>query len=234
MFKDVRALSFDCYGTLIDWQSGLLHAVRPVLRDAGVARTDSEIVAEFARLEREAERGVGSDYQSYKDVQRAVMRGLLRGRGVGGASDDVLWKSIGDWPAFSDTPDALRRLQTRFLICIASNIDDDLFAMTQPKLGIVPDHVITAQQVRSYKPGSAHFDELRRRTGLTAAQIVHVGESRFHDIEPAEAIGFRTVWVNRQGGGVSASGGGERGGGTPTLTVRSLKELADRLVGTMA
>ena len=113
----------------------------------------------------------------------------------------------------------------RFKIAIVSNIDDDLFAFTRPRLGIDPDYVITAEQVRSYKPGRAHFDELLSRTDLTQRQILHIGESRFHDVEPAAALGFSTVWLNRTGAALSASGPAVSGM-QPTHAVSSMEELA--------
>jgi 2-haloacid dehalogenase len=224
----IRALSFDCYGTLIDWQTGILQAVRSVLARHGVVLPDEEIVRRFAEAERTAEAG---KYVDYKEVQRRVMRGLLGpSAGVAGGDEvDGLWRSIGDWPVFADTLGALQRLQSKFRVCIASNIDDDLSALTRPKLGIEPDVVVTAQQVRSYKPGEAHFRELLRRLGLPAAQVLHVAESVFHDIEPATRMGFPTVLVDRQGGGASASGAGT-GHARLGFTVRSLAELADRLL----
>lgn len=232
-FHEIRALSFDCYGTLIDWQAGILAVARPVLGRAGVNMPDAEIIRCFAEAERVAESG---PYCSYKQIQREVI-GALLGPAAADASDaalDALWRSIQNWPAFGDTPAALRRLQSRYHIAIASNIDDDLFAHSQAKLGIVPDVVVTAEQVRSYKPGRAHFDELMRRLALAPEQILHVGESRFHDVEPAGAMGFPTVWVNRQGG---RSGGGDapsasgtpHTGRTPDLVVGSLAELVDAL-----
>ena len=235
----VCALSFDCYGTLIDWQTGILSAVKPVLAGLGRRLRDGEIIAAFAAAEREAER---PPYTSYKNVQRRVMAAMVglpsrmvggEGLGVGealhGEPDavdtlDALWCSIPNWPAFPETSVALRRLAARFRLAIVSNIDDDLFAHTQPKLGIVPDVVVTAQQVRSYKPGRAHFDELLRRLNLRPGQILHVAESRYHDIEPASAIGFPTAWVNRTGRSASASGPGS-GGGEAGMVVRSLSEL---------
>lgn len=219
----IRALSFDCYGTLIDWQSGILRAVRPILARRGLNSTDADIITTFARAERHAERG---PYTSYKDVLRKVMSELLSLLAPLPPSDsgpsstshirhptsdiDCLWLSIPHWPAFPDTPAALQHLHTRFKLAIFSNIDDDLFAATLPKLGITPDAVITAQQVRSYKPARPHFDELTRRLKLQPAQILHIAESRYHDIEPATVLGFPTVWVNRTGAAPSASGAESR------------------------
>jgi 2-haloacid dehalogenase len=223
----VRTISFDCYGTLIDWQTGILRAARPVLERHGIRMADEEIVLKFAAAERQAEHGA---YITYKGVLRKVMRELVgdRGRGVAHEELDVLWRSIGEWPAFGDTASALKRLKAKFRVCIASNIDNDLFALTLPKLGIKPDVVVTAEQVCSYKPGEAHFRELLKRLGAQAEEVLHAGESVYHDVEPASAMGFQTVWVNRQGAGASASGGGVQGGRADKV-VSSVAELADWL-----
>lgn len=212
----VEAISFDCFGTLIDWQSGLLGALRPLVPGA----PDGELVRRFAELEHEAER---PPYRSYKAVLEAVAIGL-----GAGADPTVLWRSLAAWPAFADTAAALVRLQRRFRIAIASNVDDDLWAVTEAKLGIRPDLVMTAERVRSYKPGRAHFAALIERLGLEPGRILHAGESVYHDIEPATAMGFPTVWVRRVASGPSASGQAAPGSSSQA-TVGSLAELADAL-----
>jgi 2-haloacid dehalogenase len=222
MFSGVRALSFDCYGTLIDWQRGLLDASVPVLRRLGREMTPAEVFAAFAAAERRAER---PPYRPYREVLRSVAAELF-GPEAGPGDLDALWRSIGAWPAFADTAPSLGRLKTRYRIAVASNIDDDLFAGSAAKLDVALDVLVTAEQVRSYKPGEAHFRALCTRLGLGPGEILHVGESRFHDVEPASRLGFRTVWVNRTGADASASG---PGGGTPDLRVGSMAELAERL-----
>jgi 2-haloacid dehalogenase len=222
----IRAISFDCYGTLIDWQTGILRAARPVLVKHGIVMPDEEIVRRFAVAERRAE---GGTYITYKGVLKRVMREMLGERGESAGEDvDALWRSIGEWPAFGDTASGLRRLRAKFKVCIASNVDNDLFAMTLPRLGVKPDVVVTAEQVCSYKPREGHFRELLARLGLRAEQVLHAGESVYHDVEPASALGFQTAWVDRQRGGASASGAGEREG-RADMVVGSVAELADLL-----
>jgi 2-haloacid dehalogenase len=222
VFDGIRAISFDCYGTLVDWQSGLLAAAGPVLDRLGIDMAPAPLFRAFADAERRAER---PPYRAYRDVLRSVA-GELFGPGAAPADLDALWRSIGDWPAFADTVPSLRRLKARYRLCVASNIDDDLFALTAPKLGVALDELVTAQQVRSYKPGEAHFHALRTRLKREAREILHVAESRFHDIEPASRLGFITAWVDRTGGGASASG---PGGGEAMLRVGSLSELVGTL-----
>lgn len=216
-FVGIRAVSFDCYGTLIDWQTGILGVMLPALERAGIDRTSEQVLAEFAALERRYESG---PYRTYREVLTRVTLDMLGSWHT--ADRDLLWLSIARWPAFDEVPVALSALKRKYRLAIVSNIDDDLFESSRPRLGVDLDLVITAEQVRSYKPAPVHFRELSARLGLGPAQILHVAESRYHDIEPAGALGFPTVWVDRTGGRVSASG---PGAGDPTLTVGSLVEL---------
>jgi 2-haloacid dehalogenase len=222
VFDSIRAISFDCYGTLIDWQSGLLAAAHPVLRRVNKPMEPAQLYSAFADAERRAEQ---PPYRSYREVLRSVA-GELFGPDASHAELDALWRSIGEWPAFRDTAPSLERLKSRYALAVASNIDDDLFALTRPKLGAALDELVTAQQVRSYKPCVAHFHALRERLKLDASEILHVAESRYHDVEPASRLGFATVWVDRTGGGESASG---PGAGKPDLRVGSLSELVGKL-----
>ncbi len=215
--KDVKAVSFDCYGTLVDWQTGILAALTPV---ASPAMTPQQLLLGYAQAERAAEAG---PYRSYRQVLRDVARALL---GASTPHVDVLWKSLPDWPVFPDTPSSLRRLQRSFKVAIVSNVDRDLFAGTVKHLGITPDVAILAGDVRSYKPARAHFDALVAALHVTPGAVVHAGESRFHDVEPANALGFKTVWVRRVAQGHSASGDDAA---QPLLVVDSLEQLASEL-----
>lgn len=221
-FSRFRCLTFDCYGTLIDWESGILTAVRRIL--PGVAADDAEILQAYSELEAKAERG---DYLPYRDVLAEVTVALgvrFRVRAKGGPY--ALAESIKDWKPFPDTVDALRRLKSRYRLAVISNIDDDLFAQSAGHLEVPFDHVITAQQVGSYKPSLKNFETAIGRIGLPKEQILHCAESLFHDVVPTRQLGIANVWVNRRAGrgGVSASGTADI---TPDLTVTSLKELAD-------
>ncbi len=219
------ALTFDCYGTLIDWQSGIGAAMLPLLERIGEPAQAEWIMRRFGEIERAKQAGA---YRSYREVLRDVSRELLGGDGDGRASEtdlDALSESIRDWPAFDDTIDALRALRERYTLAIVSNIDREIFEDgTLPRLGVPFDVVVTAEDVRSYKPGHAHFHEASRRLGVGFDRILHVAESRFHDIEPANALGIASVHVDRAGGGSSASGAGA---GNPDLTVGSMRELAE-------
>src|SRR5690606_9900989 len=223
-WNSVRWLSFDCYGTLIDWESGILAAVRPVLAAHGATPADAEIFERFAALESAIEAG---PYLPYREVLRRVMQGL--GREFGVALDaracGSLPAALKHWPAFPDTPAALAALQRRFRLAVLSNVDDDLFAATLPRLGVTFDAVVTAQQCGSYKPARRNFERLLERTGASRDDLVHVAQSLYHDHVPAQAMGLRTVWVNRRRG-LPGAGATPPAAATPDLEVATLAELA--------
>jgi len=221
-----QVVTLDCYGTLIDWESGILAAVRPVLAAHGAGAADDEVIREYAALERRIEAG---PYMKYRDVLRGVMKGLGERFGFAPtrAECDEFAASVVKWPAFEDTVGALRSLQSRVKVAIVSNVDDDLFAGTKKHLGIEPDFVITAERCRSYKPSRNNFETALRVLGEAGIQregVLHAAESVYHDIEPAKAMGLTTVWVNRRGGrGPGASGAG---GARADFEVPDMKTLA--------
>jgi len=194
------ALTFDCYGTLIDWERGLLAALNTLLSTHAVRSTgDDALLTLHAELEAEAEH---AEYRSYRQVLAEICRGVADRLGftLAPGEEGTLADSIRDWPAFSDTPDALRSLKRRYRLAVLSNIDRDLFALSAPKLGVELDALVTAEDVRSYKPGHAHFLRGLELLGLPRERVLHVAQSRYHDIAPARALGFTTVWLNRQAG----------------------------------
>jgi 2-haloacid dehalogenase len=195
-FNHFTHLTFDCYGTLIDWEAGILGAVTPVLERHGVTIEPVEVLRLYTSLEAELEAG---EYRPYREVLRGVAAGMGQMLGFAPTETDLeaLPTSVGDWPPFPDTVAALRRLQARYGPVVVSNIDDALFAATQRALGVTFDAVITAEQVRSYKPAPAHFHAALARLGVPVGQVLHVAQSLYHDHVPAKALGFRTVWVNR-------------------------------------
>ena len=189
-FSRFDAITFDCYGTLIDWESGLLSA----LAAAGVDGDADELLGHFARHEAELEAG---PYMSYHDVLASCLR-----RMAPGASDDEVQAfatSVSFWPAFADSADALARLRERFRLGVITNCDDDLFAGSDAKLGAPFEVVVTAQQVGAYKPDVRGFHEAWARFGLPPDRILHVAQSLFHDHEPAGRLGLTSVWIDRRG-----------------------------------
>ena len=142
------------------------------------------------------------DYRSYREVLASVVRDFARELRcqVSESEADGLAESIRDWQPFADTVAGLERLHSRYKLAVLSNIDDDLFAYTAPKLGARFDAVVTAQQVHSYKPSLNNFEALLRRHAIPRERLLHVAESLYHDVVPARSLGITTVWVNRQPG----------------------------------
>ena len=196
-FDRFTHLTFDCYGTLIDWERGILAALRPVLTEHGLSVSDDAILELYGELEAAAEAG---PYQPYRAVLATVMNGVGARFGFTptAAERETLAASVGDWPTFPDTVEALQALARHFQLIILSNIDDDLFALSARRLQTNFAAVITAQQVGSYKPSRANFRFALQRLGVPATQVLHVAQSLFHDIVPAKELGLTAVWVNRR------------------------------------
>ncbi|HEY8291391.1 MAG TPA: haloacid dehalogenase type II [Thermomicrobiales bacterium] len=218
-FDRFTYLTFDCYGTLIDWERGILAALRPVLDRHGIAVSDDAALAVYGELESAAEAG---PYRPYRDVLTTVMDGF--GERLGFAPTDeeraALAASVGDWPPFPDTVEALRALAGRFRLVILSNIDDDLFALSARYLEVEFAAVVTAQQVGSYKPDPRNFRTLLARLDSAPDRVLHVAQSLYHDIVPAHALGLTTVWVNRRHDRPGS-------GATPPATARPNLEVPD-------
>ena len=228
-FGRFDALTFDCYGTLVDWERGILRALAPLFTSRGVASPgDDALLERFGRAESDVQAG---PFLSYREVLRRVARRLSEEAGfrVSEEETSVFAASVGAWPLFADTVGALRAFAARFRLAVVSNVDDDLFAETAACLGVTFETVVTAQQVRSYKPAPAHFHEVLRRLALPRERVLHVAQSLHHDIAPARALGFACVWVNRRAGR-AGSGATPPARATPDLEVSDLVTLA-RLAG---
>lgn len=195
-FLKFTHLTFDCYGTLIDWETGILNALRPVFADHGVSVPEEEILQEYVRLEADLETG---PFRPYREVLRGVVAGMGAAFGFIPSEADLeaLPASVGTWPPFPDTIAALKQLSSRYRLVILSNVDNDLFEGTREQLEVEFSEVITAEQVGSYKPHPAHFHEAFGRLGVGPGKILHVAQSVYHDHVPARALGIRSVWVKR-------------------------------------
>lgn len=222
-YSRFEAVTFDCYGTLIDWETGILQALRPILSVRGIRAPDDEVLAHYARLEAAAESG---QYMPYREVLRSVVRGLGEAYGFTPEEreEDRLPESIKRWQPFADTVASLRALGSRYRLAIISNIDDDLFESTHEKLAVEFDRIITAQLCRSYKPHRRNFNTALALLDLAPDRVLHVAESLYHDVKPARALGMTTVWINRRG----ARGGGASGSAdaSPHATFTDLASLA--------
>lgn len=221
-------LTFDCYGTLIDWDQGILNALQPVLKRHNLVLSDDEVLKLYGELKAAAER---RDYQPYLGILIEVMEGVGERLNLHWSDDErrTLAESVGDWPPFADTVAALETLRERYKLVILSNIDDDLFALSARHLKVEFSQVITAQQVGSYKPNPRNFEyalEQIERTGDTRDQVLHVAQSLFHDIAPANALGLTTVWVNRRHDR-AGSGATPPAEAQPDLEVPDLQTLAN-------
>ncbi len=225
-FRRFSVLTFDCYGTLIDWETGILAALNPVLAAHDRRNlSDREILELFAELEARAESG---PYKRYREVLEEVVRAMGERLRFRPTNREVcsLPESLKDWPPFSDTVAALRALKARYKLAVISNTDDDLFAATALRLEVPFDQVITAQQARSYKPALDNFKLARERIGEPGKKILHVAQSLYHDIAPAKSLGLATVWVNRRAG-KQGSGATMPASAKPDLEVPDLKTLAE-------
>jgi 2-haloacid dehalogenase len=196
-FDRYTHLTFDCYGTLIDWERGILAALRPVLARHGLALTDDRILELYGELEAAAEAG---PYRRYRAVLAAVLAGFGARLGFAPSAEEreAFAASVGQWPPFPDTVEALQALGRRYRLVVLSNVDDDLFAQSARHLATDFAAVITAQQVGSYKPDRRNFRFALARLGAPPARVLHVAQSLFHDIAPAKELGLTAVWVNRR------------------------------------
>lgn len=224
-FSRFEVLTFDCYGTLIDWETGILSALRPILSAHGEQLDDGTLLKLYGDFEQRSEAG---RFQPYREVLSSVVRQFGEEFGFKPTAQQVrsLPESLASWKPWPDTVAALRELKSRFRLAILSNVDDDLFIATRPQLGVAFDEVITAQQAQAYKPSLRLFELALTRVGAPAHRVLHVGQSIYHDVVPAQSLGLATVWVNRPSArpGVGAVKAAEA---TPDLTVSSLAELAD-------
>ena len=195
------ALSFDCYGTLIDWEAGLLAVLGPWARARGLELAGEELLTAYAQVEAAVE----TEYpaEAYPEVLARGMRLLGENLGAEVTGDDAarLARSVPDWPAFPDSHDALAALGRRFKLIVLSNVDRASFAGSNARLGVEFTSVITAQDVGSYKPSPRNFDALASeaaRLGIRPGGLLHVAQSLFHDHVPAKRAGLSTVWIHRR------------------------------------
>ncbi|MGZ8515192.1 MAG: haloacid dehalogenase type II, partial [Candidatus Limnocylindrales bacterium] len=192
-----EALTFDCYGTLIDWETGILAGLRQSLADLGDQPSDDELPERYSGAESTLEAG---PYLRYREIVARCLGEVSRGYGVEptGAAAAAFGASVADWPAFPDSAAALARLKTRFRLGVITNCDDDLFAGSNRRLGVEFDWIVTAQFVGSYKPNPRNFTVAFERLGLPRDRILHVAQSLFHDHAPAGQLGLSSVWIDRR------------------------------------
>jgi 2-haloacid dehalogenase len=216
--------TFDCYGTLINWEQGILSVIQSILQSHSVVLSDDAALAIYG----ETEPKLQHPYQRYRDVLEQVVHEFGRKTGFEATKAEMnsLPESLKNWQPYPDTVEALKRMKEKYKLVILSNIDDDLFAHSARLLQVKLDAVITAEQVKSYKPDRAHWVEMLHRCKTTPDRVLHVGQSIYHDVIPAKSMGFQTVWVHRAPGYGATRAANER----PDLEVKSLAELANAAV----
>ena len=213
-------LTFDCYGTLIDWGAGLTEFLQPLLLRHDAHVIDDFLLEFFAAAEPQAQ----VDGRAYRHVLREVLRRLGARLGFTPTDEalEAFAASPGDWQPFPDAPAALARLAERYVLVVVSNIDNALFAKSAALLGVDFSHVVTAEDVGAYKPDERMFAAARAKVGEDA-RILHVAQSLYHDIAPATALGWETAWIKRERNAAKPVDA------TPTFAFDSLAELADAL-----
>ena len=200
---DFKALTFDCYGTLIDWESGIIVALAPIASRARRALSRDDILEAHAR--HEAAQQTQTPAKLYRDLLAVVCRRLAEEWAV-----PVSWsecaaygRSIEDWPAFADSAAALGYLKRHYRLAILSNVDNESFAASSEKLSVAFDAIYTAEDCGAYKPSERNFEYMLARLatlGIEKHEILHVAESLFHDHAPAIRLGLASCWIYRRHG----------------------------------
>lgn len=196
--EKVEVLTFDCYGTLIDWESGIRQTLETLRAGHGVDKSVDQLLAAWEAIQFEM---ICGRYRRYRDILRDSLRATFAAIDVSLSAEEAnsLGDNLGTWVPFEDTVESLRRLATRYKLGILSNIDDDLLAQSVDHLGVPFDQLITAEQLQSYKPQPAHFQEAIRRFGRPPDCFLHCAFGFKYDQAPALAQGMSTVWIKRPG-----------------------------------
>jgi 2-haloacid dehalogenase len=211
-----RWATFDCYGTLIDWNAGIRAGLEHLW---GVERSE-RLLERYHELEPEVQ---AEEYRSYAEVLTLTLERLARDEGLGipEGESDILPRSLPDWPVFGEVPVALEELRRRgWQLAVLSNTDRELIVASEGRLGVPFDLIVTAEDVRSYKPAKAHWERFFELTTADGEHHVHVAQSHFHDVVPATELGLRTVWINRLGDAAEPR---------PTAELPDLERLPDML-----
>jgi 2-haloacid dehalogenase len=224
-FDSFDALTFDCFGTLIDWEQGIIETLAPVIARDGAAVDRDRVLEVYARNEAALEAG---EYLPYREVVSRAMTAVCSELGVD-VDDDQRARfggSVGGWPPFADSAEALQRLTARFRLGVITNCDDDLFALSERQLGIRFDWVVSAQQARAYKPSDRPFRLALERLDVPAERILHVAQSLYHDHVVANRLGLSSVWIDRRRG-KQGSGATPPAEAKPDATYPDMRSFAD-------
>jgi 2-haloalkanoic acid dehalogenase type II len=207
--SDFQALTFDCYGTLIDWESGLLAALQGLITCASRRRSREEVLSDYALHEQEQEHF--SPTMKYSQLLAVVYKRLGENWGAPAPWEEctTFAASLRTWEPFPDTVAALRYLKSHYKLYILSNVDNESFSYTARRLGVRFDGVMTAEDIGSYKPSLRNFEYMLgrlRSQGIEKHRILHVAQSLMHDHVPAQELGLASCWINRQHGRIGAVG----------------------------
>ena len=241
---DARLLSFDCYGTLIDWEFGIVDTVTHLAEPYGVHPSEQEILSLFASHETHVQDA--NPRWTYPVILAETWRRMAESLGLPDRESDpeqcerdaqMFANSVPNWPAFPDSREALRELQQRCKLVILSNVDNQSFAGSNARLDVTFDAILTAQDIGSYKPDLNNFRVLLAKAaefGVPPERHLHVAQSLFHDHVPAQAMGLTTVWINRYGAKRAAAGslGATPAAApvTPHFEFPTLRSFADALL----
>jgi putative hydrolase of the HAD superfamily len=198
---DFKALTFDCYGTLINWEAGMIEALKPLTTKVKEPLTRDQVLESHARNESAQQRQTPG--KLYRDLLPIIYKRLAEEWGVPVTWDDcaAYGRSVGDWPAFDDSATALQYLKKHYKLVILSNVDNQSFAASNKRLGVTFDAVYTAEDVGSYKPDPRNFDYMLANIGrldIERHQILHTAESLFHDHAAANKAGLTSAWIFRR------------------------------------
>jgi len=199
---DFKVLTFDCYGTLIDWEAGILDGLQRLVARARASMSRNQILEEFARHESGQEEQTPA--MPYSQLLSVVYKRLAKGWGVTTSNEEAntFGASVPDWPEFPDSADALRYLKHHYKLVILSNVDRLSFRSSNVRLKVTFDAVYTAQDIESYKPSDRNFEYMLRRLeedfSFGKADILHVAQSLFHDHAPANRVGLASAWIDRR------------------------------------
>jgi 2-haloacid dehalogenase len=220
---DFKVLTFDCYGTLIDWETGILRGLQPLVEKADITPARDQILETFAQNESAQE--LETPAMPYSQLLSTVYKRIARQWGVAVSNEEAnsFGASIPDWPEFSDSVGALQYLKRHYKLVILSNVDRISFRASNTRLQVAFDAVYTAQDIESYKPSPRNFEYMLRRLredfALAKTDVLHTAQSLFHDHVPANRFGLASAWIDRRHA-ESGWGATERPPGTPTYDFR--------------
>jgi len=197
MKERFRCLTFDCYGTLVDWESGIKNTIRTILSDKGINGDIEQLYRVREDLEFDL---IQSTYRRYREILALSLKETFAQFHLPYSNRDGerLAESVPSWPVFPDTLPSLTRLGRMSKLCIISNIDRDIIARTKDKIGVRFDATVTAQEARSYKPSIRPFQLALQKLKVKSTEVLHISSGFRYDIPPAKQLGLKTAWVNRK------------------------------------